>query len=215
MSERTTLGLRALAACAALQLTACMQGQDDIDGVDQDGFALEQPGMASIDGGMMPMPMGDGGMTHTMDASGHTHAADAGAHAHDGGGGMTMGDAPCTPDYPRYRPGLSVKAGELTVVVVSMAPAPPRQRVPNDWILQLFDASGSPVTDATIENASTNMSVHGHTGNSLPRVVPQPAPGQFKLDNLAFQMRGPWEVLFDVTRQGGRPTLVTFKACVE
>ena len=217
MRERTSHGLRALAAFAALQLAACMQGQVGSD--EDEALALEEPagtspGIVAMDGGLA-MPMSDSGMTHTTDGSTHAHAADAGAHAHGPDGGMTMSDAPCNADYPRYRPGLSVKAGDMTVLAVSMVPAPPRQRVPNDWVLQLFDASGTPVADATIANATSYMLVHGHSGNSRPIVVPQQTPGQFKLDNIDFKMRGPWEVLFDVTRQGGRPTLVTFKICVE
>jgi len=200
---------RVLGACAALQLAACMQGATD--GVDGDeALTLAQQDAVSVDGGMK-MPMVDGGMAHAM--ADHAHAADAGMHAHDGD--MPMGDTPCTATHPRYRPGLSVKVADLTIVATSMVPAPPRQRVPNDWILQLFDASGSPVTDATIENAYSWMIAHGHGGSTRPGIIPQPTPGQFKLDNIDFKMRGPWEVLFTVTRPGAKEALVTFNICVE
>lgn len=124
-------------------------------------------------------------------------------------------DAPCTSDYPRFEPDLSVTAGDLTVRVVSVAPEPPRQKTPNDWVVQLEDAAGEPVDGATLSNPASYMEVHRHYGKTPPVVQVQKKPGQFKLDNIDFKMRGPWEVLFDVELESGEKQPVSIKICVE
>ena len=60
------------------------------------------------------------------------------------------------------------------------------------------------------------MGAHGHYGTFTPAVVALDEPGRFKLESLDFTMRGPWEVLFDVTPAGATSAQrVTFNICVE
>lgn len=135
-----------------------------------------------------------------------------GGHQHDAE--VEYPEAPCTVDYPQFRDGLSIQAGELTVRLLSVAPAPPRQKTPNDWTLELVTAAGAPAAGATVSDVEAFMKAHGHPGRN-PQVVALAEPGRVLLDNIGFSMRGPWEVNFTVTPAGGAPTPATLQICVQ
>lgn len=124
-------------------------------------------------------------------------------------------DAPCREDYPSFRPGMSVNAGALTVKLLSISPEPPRQKVKNDWTLQVVDASGAPVSDLTLANPDSYMPLHRHHGKTLPNVITSAEPGKAQLTGIDFIMRGPWQVLFDVLQGGTKTGTATFQICVE
>lgn len=122
----------------------------------------------------------------------------------------------CGPTHPHYRAGLQIGAGKLTVKVLSAEPAPPRQRVPNAWVVEVSDANGKPLEGARVSNADTFMAIHNHSGATVPRIEKLIEPGRWKLDGLDFKMRGPWEVLFEVTPQGAaESTHAMINVCVE
>lgn len=196
-----TRSLRTLGALAALQVFGCMQGES---GEDDELEPAAQMATGHGDGGMHPMGMMDGGMS-----------------GHDGMGGHTMGDggeagdAICPDTFPRITPGVT-KAGNVTVKVVSLTPRPPRQKVQNDWEIEITDDTGAPVVGARLLNPDSWMEVHRHSGKRPPVVQPLETPGHYLLDNIDFSMRGPWEVLFDLLPQGAdKSTRVSIKACVE
>lgn len=146
---------------------------------------------------------------------------DAGDHV----GGHAMGhgatdasmderEVPCTADFPRYQPGLSVTAGSITVELVSVAPAPPRQKTPNRWELAIKGADMQPLPGATLVKPVSYMQVHNHYGRD-PTAKAASEPGRYELAGLDFNMRGPWEVIFDVERAGAPPEMVRIKICVE
>jgi len=137
--------------------------------------------------------------------------ADAGADAGD----EELEEAPCTADYPTYRDGLTAKAGDLTVRLISVAPSPPRQQTPNNWMLEVVDAGGAKATGFTIENPDSYMPVHRHHGNQPPKVVVQSEPGRVQLAAIDFKMRGPWQVNFDVVPSGAKPIPTTLPICVQ
>jgi YtkA-like len=144
---------------------------------------------------------------------------DGGHHDHghtDGGAhGGEEEEVPCTAENPAYEPGMSMQAGELTITLLSAEPAPPRQKLANDWTLEISDGDGAPLESATISNAESYMPVHNHYGTRRPRVQEQAEPGQYLLDNIDFRMPGPWEVVFDVQPAAGETQTVRFKICVE
>jgi len=156
-----------------------------------------------------------------------TEQTDADAAADSGGhGGHTNsevlpdageeeGDAPCTADYPTFRPGLTTSADGLTIRVVRADPQPPRQKVANDWVVEIMAEDGSPLAGATLANPASYMEVHRHFGKTPPVVTVEPEPGRYGLNAIDFKMRGPWEVLFDVERASEKPVAVRVKVCVE
>lgn len=133
----------------------------------------------------------------------------------DAGEDSVEEEAPCAADYPLYRDGMTARAGDLTVRLVSVSPSPPRQQMPNNWLLELVDGTGAPATGFTIENPDSYMPVHLHHGKAPPKVVVQNEPGRVQLSAIDFKMRGPWQVNFDVVPAGGKPTLTTFQVCVQ
>jgi hypothetical protein len=121
---------------------------------------------------------------------------------------------PCGADYPVFSNGMTAKADDLTVNLLSVSPEPPRQQTPNNWLLEVVDATGAPVSGAEIDAPDSYMPAHGHHGRTQPKVVAQTQPGRVQLSAIDFKMRGPWQVNFDVV-SGGKSTLATFQICVQ
>lgn len=149
---------------------------------------------------------------------GHVHG-DAGEHGDDAHAGhepdgMEGEEVPCTDDYPAVSEGMTTQVGDLTVKLVSADPEKARQHVNNDWVLEVTDAAGEPVSDFEVLNPVAYMSVHGHYGLPAPTAAEVAEPGQFKLDNIRFRMRGPWEVMFQLA-QGETQEMATIQICVE
>jgi hypothetical protein len=136
-------------------------------------------------------------------------------HVHPDAGEDEEEDVPCTADYPVFTPGRTVKAGDLTVKLLSVSPEPPRQQTPNNWLLEVVDSAGAPVSGVEIKNPDSYMKVHLHHGRTQPKVVPQSEPGKVQLSAIDFKMRGPWQVNFDVVVAGGKPTAASIWICVE
>lgn len=120
----------------------------------------------------------------------------------------------CGTDYPSYAPGMTVKAGALTAKLISASPSPPRQKVPNHWIVELRDEQGKPVTDYTLSTPDSFMPAHNHHGRSAPSAEPGLEAARAQIRDIDFNMRGPWQVLFDVERPGAKPVTATFQVCV-
>jgi len=185
---------------ALVAFPAC-EGEDTSDdhGDHADGHVHDDAGGAHADG--------------HVDADGHGDHADAGEdHEHDAG---EAADAPCTSEYLVFRDGLTAKAGDLTVKLVSVSPSPPRQKTPNDWTLQLVNADGTPATGFTIARPDSFMPVHNHHGRTPPKVGTPSGPGGALIEDIDFRMRGPWEVNFDVVPATGAAIPTTFRICVE
>jgi hypothetical protein len=219
MTLRTTRCLRTIGACAALHVLAgCMTG-DTGEGEPGETDARERAGQIAtahgdagahaghsiVDAGKMAMM--DGGMSGHDGMPGHAGMGD--------GGPSESGDAICPPNFPRVAPAVT-KVGNLTVKVVSLTPRPPRQKVQNDWELEITDDTGAPVAGAGLLNPDSYMEVHRHYGKRPPVVQPLETPGHYLLDNIDFSMRGPWEVLFNLLPQGAdKATRFAIKVCVE
>lgn len=142
----------------------------------------------------------------------HEHHDD---HEHDAGDDLTDDEVPCDSSYPSFTAGMSVKAGALTVKLQSIKPAPPRQKVKNDWVVQVLDEAGAPVPGITLANGDSYMPVHRHHGNTPPISAGGSEPGSAQLNDIDFIMRGPWQVIFDVQKDGAKAGTATFQICVE
>ncbi|HEX5657262.1 MAG TPA: hypothetical protein VFX59_08700 [Polyangiales bacterium] len=144
---------------------------------------------------------------------GHEHDHDAAAEADTDD--HTDEEVPCDASYPSFTPGMSVKAGDLTVKLLAVKPEPPRQKVKNDWVLQVVDASGATVSGITLANASSYMPVHRHGGRTKPTSAAGSEPATVQLNDIDFIMRGPWQVIFDVQQNGAKAATATLQICVE
>jgi hypothetical protein len=159
---------------------------------------------------------------HSPEHDGHTAEHDAGdetghdAHPDDTDLGEDDEPAPCTEAYPDFRPGLSAKGQSFTVRLLTIAPEPPRQKMDNDWTIELVDADGAALEGATIVAADSWMPVHQHGGRKRPTIMPLAQSGQFKLDNIDFRMLGPWQVRVDVkTTADATQERVALQLCVK
>jgi hypothetical protein len=117
----------------------------------------------------------------------------------------------CGPTYPELTPGMAVKVGALRVKLAEADPTPPRQKVPNHWTLEISNESGAKVTDVTLSNPDSFMPVHNHHGRTRPTVE----AAALRIRDIDFNMRGPWQVLVDLTQAGNKLGTATFQVCVQ
>lgn len=74
------------------------------------------------------------------------------------------------------------------------------------WELELRDAKGGLVSDATI-TIDGGMPAHHHGLPTAPRVTEILGPGRYLLEGMKFQMGGTWEVKFQIEADSGKETL--------
>lgn len=120
----------------------------------------------------------------------------------------------CGAGYPDYAPGTAVKVGALTAKLVSARPSPPRQKVPNQWDVEISTESGAPATGVTLSNPDSFMPAHNHHGRTRPSVVAATEGSTARIDEIDFSMRGPWQVRVDLEQAGAKLGTATFQICV-
>jgi hypothetical protein len=86
-------------------------------------------------------------------------------------------------------------AGALRFVLTDITPAPPALGTLT-WTLQLRDASGQPVKDATFTTIGTRMPQHTHGSTARP-VPTNNGDGTYTIDNLYLYMQGVWQVTLE------------------
>lgn len=101
--------------------------------------------------------------------------------------------------------------GVVSVVIESSMPAPP-ERGNNDWTIQLLDANGAPISDATV-GITPFMPKHGH-GSSVKAAITPLGDGRYDLNPVNFSMAGVWEVTIDVELAGGATDQTMFELCI-
>jgi hypothetical protein len=98
----------------------------------------------------------------------------------------------------------------FTFVLVSSDPAPPADDN-NIWVVQLLDAGGQPVTDATFKALATMPTMtHGTT----PVTITSNGDGTYTFTPLYFFMAGLWQVAITAT-SGSQKDTTSFYFCVE
>jgi YtkA-like len=102
-----------------------------------------------------------------------------------------------TEGLDKYAPGLSHPGSTFTFELTSASPPPP---APENmvWQLKVMDASGQPVTGATMTAPKTWMPQHMHASTAEP-VVQDNNDGTFTVSNLYLYMPGVWQVTVNAT----------------
>jgi len=107
-------------------------------------------------------------------------------------------------------------SGNTTVTIVDAAPALPAMGKVSDkynvWTLSVTDASGKPVTNASI-SISPYMPDHRHYSPITP-VITSKGDGTYVAESIEFSMEGFWQVVVTV-KTGAASEDVLFPICVE
>lgn len=140
---------------------------------------------------------------------GDSAGADSGTAGGGDGGIGCLGD----PRADTYTANMEKPGdqGVFSFVLESSDPAPPVKGT-NNWVLQVLDGSGAPVTGATID-VVPYMPDHGH-GTS---VTPQVSAGDnddYNLDSLYLFMPGLWQVTITADT-GDQTDSVKYNFCIQ
>jgi hypothetical protein len=121
----------------------------------------------------------------------------------------------CPESTPPFALGMQTagELGRITGTLIDASNAPPLRYL-NDWTVEFVDGEGQPIEDVSIRRARPFMPVHGHDGNVQPSVR-QERPGRFTVDGLNLNMRGPWEIQFQLRSPSAGDDYVVFHVCVE
>jgi hypothetical protein len=116
-----------------------------------------------------------------------------------------------TRDEP-YTAGITKKGtNDVSVTIVSSDPAPPALYA-NDWVLEIKDPSGQPLSGATVQ-VSPFMPDHNH-GTYPPAEVTELGDGRYDANPVYFTMPAYWEITVKVTTDALMDT-VKFKLCIQ
>ncbi|MEO8876875.1 MAG: FixH family protein [Polyangiaceae bacterium] len=101
-----------------------------------------------------------------------------------------------------YASGLEEKgaSGAFDIKLMSINPNP-AFKGNNAWTIQVVDASGAPVTGATIK-VNPYMPDHGHGSSITPQIAAGRDPGTYDITLLNLFMPGIWTVTIVVTNAG-------------
>lgn len=103
-------------------------------------------------------------------------------------------------------------SGALVVTLVSSDPGPPI-RGTNQWILEVTDGAGVPLSSAAV-SVVPFMPDHGH-GTSVKPTVTAEADGRYRVANVYFFMPGVWRVTVSIPQgDAGATESAAFFFCV-
>jgi hypothetical protein len=152
--------------------------------------------------------------------SSHAHPDDESADAGSAAGDGDQDDEDssfegCPADTPPFALGMQAEGmlGHITGSLISASNVPPL-RFLNDWTVEFVDGMGAPIEDVSIRTARPFMPVHGHDGNVKPTVSAE-GPGRFAIKSLNLNMRGPWEIQFQLRSASAGDDYVVFHICVQ
>lgn len=89
----------------------------------------------------------------------------------------------------------SATGAMLQVTLLTLDPAPP-QLYTNDWVVEIKDQNGQPITDASGLVVEPFMPEHSHGARTPPVLVPLDTPGQFEVTEMSLHMKGTWDIRF-------------------
>jgi hypothetical protein len=100
--------------------------------------------------------------------------------------------------------------------LMSAMPAPPGRNL-NVWVIQInWEATGAPVTGASL-TVTPFMPDHQHgPGAYTPQVMELATPGQYQISDINTWMPGYWEITIDAKTPGSSPVedIAVFKFCI-
>jgi len=73
----------------------------------------------------------------------------------------------------------------------------------HSWLLELTDATGAPVSGASI-TMEGGMPAHDHGLPTRPQVSETSTPGQYRVEGVRFHMGGDWRLNLQVEHEGRR-----------
>lgn len=113
-----------------------------------------------------------------------------------------------------YVEGMSKAAGDaLTVKIVGAMADFPKKGM-NDLTLEITDAAGAPVDDATV-TVRPYMPDHAHGTSVVPEVTPS-GDGRYAVSKIYMMMAGLWQVTVSVQTAGGGPlNEAVFLFCID
>jgi hypothetical protein len=120
----------------------------------------------------------------------------------------------CPDSTPEFALGMQAEGmlGHITGKLISASNVPPLRYL-NDWEVAFVDADGAPIEDVSIRSVRPFMPVHGHDGNVKPVVHPKQA-GRFSITGFNLNMRGPWEIQFQLLSATAGDDYVVFQICI-
>jgi hypothetical protein len=139
-------------------------------------------------------------------------AAEAAA-ADDGEGPIYI--IPCPPQTPTFEQGLVVAGDQkrISAKLVSAQPTTP-QLFENEWVVDLVDGTGTPISDVKLDDVRPFMPVHGHDGGFPPEWKALAEPGRMQIDRINLKMSGPWEVTLKVSSPSVGSDSIVINVCV-
>ena len=98
--------------------------------------------------------------------------------------------------------------------LMSAMPAPPARNL-NTWMVQInWEATGAPVTGASL-TVSPFMPDHQHgPGAYTPQIQETTTPGQYQISDINTWMPGYWEVTIDALTPDKIEDTVVYKFCI-
>jgi hypothetical protein len=156
--------------------------------------------------GFAACPAGSSSGAKKKDAGAH----DAGFAANNGGDDAGVY---CPAGSTTFLLETEATGKKLSAKLYDAMPNPP-ERYNNNWVIDVVDANGEPVADATITKAQVYMPFHQHGRPATWTAMPE--PGRFKLA-LNFFMRGFFEVRLTMSSQSAEASneYIVFSYCVQ
>lgn len=136
----------------------------------------------------------------------------------DGDEGSSGGASPatgCAADDRKdiYTAGLTKPAGAFSVKLIDATPGPPIKGT-NAMTLEVLDADGRPVSDATV-TVTPWMPDHAH-GSAVKPVVTSLGDGTYSVEKVYLAMAGLWQIKVAVQpAAGGALQEATFQFCLD
>ena len=120
----------------------------------------------------------------------------------------------CQKDETPWVEGVTAKGGAAFEVKITKFAAGMPMIGANDVTIQVVDADGAPIADATLDTSETWQRVHDHGAPSELTVTPDGASDTFEVKNLAILHGGSWYFRFTVTAAGATET-AEFNFCIQ
>lgn len=111
-----------------------------------------------------------------------------------------------------FTKGLAKPAGTLSVKMMDAAPAPPSKGM-NEMTIEVVDAAGAPVDNATI-TVTPFMPDHGH-GSAVKPVVTPAGGGKYTIAKVYLAMAGLWRITVTVQQASGSIDEAAFQFCLD
>jgi hypothetical protein len=98
--------------------------------------------------------------------------------------------------------------------LMSAMPAPPMRNL-NTWMIQInWEATGAPVTGASLVVTPFMPDHQLGAGGTTPKIQEQSTPGQYQISDINTSMPGYWEITITATTPDKIEDTVVYKFCI-